>query len=233
VNDDLLAYLSLDERARAARVLNAGKGELWARSRGVLRILLGRYLAVDPGSVRVRTDSGGKPALAPAHVGGRHSSDLHFNLSHSGTLALYAFTRGDRVGIDVELAGGQLDHAAIAGRAFGARESQRLRALPPSVRECEFLRAWVKREAVLKCRGTVGGGIRASGSARAREPRIAQLDLGPLALGAVALERRGLQMRYWAYREALEDPQRDRLSDPLAAYGGGHRHGHAAAMLAQ
>src|SRR4029077_13235797 len=103
----------------------------------------------------------------------------------------------------------------------------------PAEREREFLRAWVKREAVLKCRGTVGGGISDNGSARAREPWIAELDLGPLALGAVALERRGHQTRCWAYREALEDPQRDRLRDPLAGDGGGHRHGHATAILAQ
>ena len=53
--------------------------------RGLLRRLLGAYLNVEPGEVRFATGPAGKPELEDlAH------SRLHFNVTHSHGLALYA-----------------------------------------------------------------------------------------------------------------------------------------------
>ena len=156
-------------------------------------------------------------------------------MSHSGSLALYAFTQAGAVGVDVQVGRGRIDHVAIAARAFGAEPARRLEGLAPSKREREFLRAWVSHEALLKCRGTGIGGTRASRGARGREPWIAQLYPGPQASGAIALEQPPRVMRCWdwSWRDGLEDPQCDRLCDRLAADGSGHRHGHAAPTLAE
>jgi 4'-phosphopantetheinyl transferase len=237
VSDDVLVSLSSDERERAAHIVNAPKAQLWARSRGVLRILLARYVELEPDALGFAADAIGKPVLAAAaRLRARPGRErLHFNISHSGSLALYGFTQAGAVGVDVQVARGRIDHVAIAARAFGAEPARRLEGLAPSKREREFLRAWVNHEAGLKCRGTGIGETRAGEGAQEREPWIAELYLGSQAPGAVALEQPPRVMRCWDWscRDGLEDPQRDRLRDRLAADGSGHRHGHAPAMLAE
>jgi hypothetical protein len=47
-DDVLVELLSAEERGRAERFLEECAGRRWARSRGVLRALLGRYLQEDP-----------------------------------------------------------------------------------------------------------------------------------------------------------------------------------------
>jgi 4'-phosphopantetheinyl transferase len=124
IGDQPRQLLSREELARAARIVPARKRVLWARSRGVLRALLGRYLERDPRALRFEL-GGGKPVLA--HEGPVPSADLRFNISHSGDLALVAVSAGREVGVDIE------------------RARERYTA--------EFLHDWVAREAVFKCRG--------------------------------------------------------------------------------
>lgn len=119
----------------------------------------------------------GKPGV-------RAAGGLQFNLSHSAGTALYAFAIGNPVGIDVEVARRERDYLRLAARALGEAEHRRLQALPPAEREPEFLRAWVRHEAALKCRG---GGL---GSRAAPEGLVLlDLDAGPGAAAAVASER--------------------------------------------
>src|SRR5271165_816167 len=60
LDDALIELLCESERARALR---AREGRLWARGRGALRVLLGRYLACDPRTLRFTTERNGKPWL--------------------------------------------------------------------------------------------------------------------------------------------------------------------------
>ena len=192
--------LSADERVRAGRILNARKGELWARSRGVLRDLLGAYLGVEPASVQFCVDSRGKPTLPK-------SPCVSFNLSHSGALALYGFSAQAPVGVDVELVGARSREAlALAGRAFGAAGEARLAGLAPEERWHEFLRAWTRREAVFKCRGAVPDSASNPVSERTalRGPWIAELELGPAAVGAIALARPPRVLRCWSWGGTLQ-----------------------------
>jgi hypothetical protein len=98
-------------------------------------------------------------------------------LSHSGTLALYAITAECEVGVDIER----------------ARERYTL----------EFLRAWVAREAAGKCRGTgLGRGTGLAKSRGATHPDAlwtAELDVGPDAAGAVAVEGGPCELRCWEW----------------------------------
>jgi 4'-phosphopantetheinyl transferase len=187
-----------EERERAARIVNERDGELWSRSRGLLRALLGRYLQRDPRSLRFATGEHGKPALARDADEPSRSAAPSFNLSHSGQLALYAFSAAGAVGVDVELARRPIDEVAIAARALGAAEARRLQALAPDERRREFMRAWTRHEATLKCLGVGIGG--AEDAIAGRVTWIAQLELGADAAAAVAAERPARELRCWDWR---------------------------------
>lgn len=174
-DDGLEDLLCADERARAARILSPRGRTLWARSRGFLRELLGRYLERDPRELRFVLGAHGKPALAREDrapgidrgpegnltLGGDLASgenqaaaaNLRFNLSHSGELALVAVSAGREVGVDVEVGGGRGDELAIAARVLGRTQAERLAALDPQTRRHELMHMWVAHEAAVKCRG--------------------------------------------------------------------------------
>ena len=188
--------LTPDERARAEGVLGARERARWARSRGLLRELLGRYTGSDPRELRFRSGAHGKPALRGAR------SAPAFNVSHSGATMLLAFSAAGAVGVDVEAAdcrsaGRPRNDVAVAERAFGAFEAERLAALRPRAREAELLRLWTRHEAQLKRRGSgIGAGLQ-HGTPLAGW--VAELDLGPGHAGAVALahEPRELRLLQW------------------------------------
>jgi 4'-phosphopantetheinyl transferase len=198
VAEDLLEQLSADEHARAERMVRKRDGELWARSRGVLRALLGSYLHADPGELVIALDARGKPTLGPRNVGGGSDglpTALCFNLSHSGQTALYAFAADGSVGVDVELARHPINAVAIAARVFGPGEAARLQALDPESRERRFLRAWVRHEARLKCLGAGIGG--SGGPTTAPEPWVAMLEIAERAAAAVATSVAPREVRCW------------------------------------
>jgi 4'-phosphopantetheinyl transferase len=115
----------------------------------MLRTLLGRYLDLEPNGLRFSYGSHGKPALAGECGGGK----VRFNLSHSHELALFAFTRGRVVGIDLERIRPDLVNEQIAERFFSPREIAMLRALPGSLEKEAFFTCWTRKEAYIKARG--------------------------------------------------------------------------------
>jgi 4'-phosphopantetheinyl transferase len=193
VDDDLSELLCSEERARAQRFVNKRDGELWGRSRGLLRALLGRYLQQDPRSLRFVAGEHGKPELA-----GNAAAELAFNMSHSGQLSLYGFSRAGAVGVDVEVARRPIDEVAIAERILGASEGARLQALDPATRRREFLRVWTRHEAELKCLGVGIGG--ADGVTKGSRPWVAELELSPEAAAAVAAERAARELHCWDWQ---------------------------------
>jgi 4'-phosphopantetheinyl transferase len=203
VSPELGELLRDDERARAERILNKPEGELWRRSRGLLRLLLGRYLQLEASSLRFAAGEHGKPALLLD--GNELSADRQpapvdpdvpaFNMSHSDGLALYAFSHAGAVGVDVEVARRPIDAVAIAARMLGPEQAQRLQALDPEVRQREFLRAWVGYEAELKCLG-VGIGATPT-TAIASKPWVAEIELSSNAAAAVAAEHPPRELRLW------------------------------------
>ncbi|MFI5010192.1 MAG: 4'-phosphopantetheinyl transferase family protein [Solirubrobacterales bacterium] len=178
--EELLELLSPEERARAARIVREEDRERWMRARAVLRALLGSHLESDPRGLCFQTGAHGKPALP--------GSELSFNISHSGGIAVYALARGvSAVGVDVELLQRRpRDEPALAERAFSPAIARRLRALDPAARHTEFLREWVRHEAALKCLG-VGLSATSAAAERRADLWIAELHLDPHAVGALAL----------------------------------------------
>jgi 4'-phosphopantetheinyl transferase len=156
-------------------------------------VLLGRYLDVEPSSLRFGIQGDGKPVL----LGSAIARLLSFNLSHSDPLALYAFAENCNLGVDVQVGCRRVDPVTITARLLGFEEARRLMTVAPAIREQEFLRAWALREAGLKCRGTgIGGG---HGERTAAELWIVELDVGVNVAGAVAAALPRRELRCWEW----------------------------------
>jgi 4'-phosphopantetheinyl transferase len=139
-------HLSGDELERLEGLGGSEVGRRWLISRGALREILGAELRIPPSSVRLKLRPHGRPHLDP----GVHQTDLDFNLSHSGDLALVATARGVRVGIDVERLRPGRDPLRVADRYFSAAEAAAVRAFPAPDRPMAFLRYWTAKEALAK-----------------------------------------------------------------------------------
>jgi 4'-phosphopantetheinyl transferase len=212
----LARTLSPDEEERARRYRGERLRERFIVGRGILRMLLSRYVGRPPGRLRFAYGARGKPALAPAE-----GSDLRFNVSHSDGLALYAFARGREVGVDVERLRELPRAERIAERFFSTEETAALKAEPAERRVEAFFTCWTRKEAYIKARGdglahpldqfavslVPGEPARlwVAGDGDAREIARWSLDALPLAPGYVAaLAARGrgwrLTTRSWPLR---------------------------------
>jgi len=151
--------LSLDERARAQRYRFAHDKQHFIIRRGLLRQMLGDYLNIEPGSLRFRSGPYGKPVLA--EMPGAYM--LHFNVSHSRTLALFAFARDHEVGVDIEYARPVVEAEQIARRYFPVQQTDTLRDLPPDRMYTQFFIYWTRLEACLKASGMGLAGAESQG----------------------------------------------------------------------
>lgn len=86
-------------------------------------------------------------------LSGQADCTLHFNVSHSNGLALYAVARGREIGIDLEFVREDIAGLEIAERFFSSREVSALRALAPSEYTVAFFDCWTRKEAYIKARG--------------------------------------------------------------------------------
>jgi 4'-phosphopantetheinyl transferase len=141
------AILHSDELARAARFLSPVHQKRYSAGRGMLRILLSRYLGVQPADIRLGTRPAGKPFVeSPA-------GDLRFNISHSYDAALYAFGRGGEVGVDIERKRPGIDMESMASRFFSPREAELMSGASGDERLDLFYSLWTLKEAYAKGTG--------------------------------------------------------------------------------
>jgi 4'-phosphopantetheinyl transferase len=145
--EECFRTLSADERERASRFRFEHLRSEFSLSRGMLRLLLGRYLAVEPARLQFAYGARGKPQLASPE------SPLRFNLAHSGMLAAYAFAVGCEVGIDVERMRPLDDAEDLVRRFFSPAERDEWLDLDPSRRNEAFYHCWTSKEAYIKASG--------------------------------------------------------------------------------
>lgn len=138
--------LSDDERDRASRFRVEPARSAFVLTRSALRLLLAGYLDEPPHQIRFGFTDYGKPFLD----GG---SELHFNVSHTDGLALLAFARKRRIGIDVEKIRPQPDALRLAHRFFSQSERAELEDLDAEELASGFFRCWSRKEAYIKARG--------------------------------------------------------------------------------
>ena len=145
--DACFRSLSADERERASRFRFEHLSTAFALCRGVLRVLLGRYLAIEPDLIRFAYGPRGKPKLAFP------DTPLEFNLAHSGRFAVYAFAVGCEVGVDIEEVRPLQDQEGIVRRFFSPEECEEWLELDPSQRNEAFFRCWTRKESYIKALG--------------------------------------------------------------------------------
>jgi 4'-phosphopantetheinyl transferase len=149
------ALLDAAELARAERFARPADRRRYELAHAGLRLLLGGCLGTDPARVRFDHDADGRPRLAAGDgLLAAAAERLDFNLAHSGDIALVAIARGRAVGADVEQVRAVRHALAVADTHFPPAEADALRALPAAERSAAFLRAWTRKEAVVKCEGT-------------------------------------------------------------------------------
>lgn len=185
--------LSPDELSVAKRLTGINQVRFKHR-RGVLRSILGRYLAEGPSSVELRVATHGKPYV-------KHGS-LQFNLSHSHDVVAIGFARNNELGIDIEELRPIADSASIADKFFNREEIDAIAKAPPSITHKVFLDIWTRKEAILKAAGvgiTDGLNVAVPTQERLRanevmielskgpcELYLYDLPLGPRLVGAIA-----------------------------------------------
>lgn len=113
-------------------------------------MLISRYLEMFPAEIQFSYAVNGKPQLATSNA---QTECLHFNLAHSGGIALYAFTRVGEVGVDVELIRPDFTTNEIAQRFFSPTEVACLNELPAELRPEAFFNCWTRKEAFIKAIG--------------------------------------------------------------------------------
>jgi 4'-phosphopantetheinyl transferase len=146
---DLKHLLSHDEQARANRFRFEKDRKDFIAARVLLRTLLTAYLGISSGNLRFTYADEGKPYLEESLPSG-----IKFNLAHSHGRALYAFTNGREVGVDLEFMRDDLADESVAERFFSTGEIDSLKAVGPELRKEAFFNCWTRKEAYIKACGT-------------------------------------------------------------------------------
>jgi 4'-phosphopantetheinyl transferase len=123
--------------------------ETFIVSRGILRLLLSKYLETAPEKLVFKQGEYGKPYVQL----NADQLSLQFNISHSKDLALFAFTLRNQIGIDIEYIREDFSYEEIAPRFFSKQESVILSALPKEQRREAFFTCWTRKEAFIKAIG--------------------------------------------------------------------------------
>ena len=207
--------LTGDELDRANRFYFEIDRQRFIAARGTLRSILSRYITTSPGHLRFYYNQYGKPVLArdfSSHL-------LNFNLSHSGSMVLYAITRNMEIGIDVERVGSNFEYEEIAKRFFSVNEVAALRTIPTEKKLEAFYNCWTRKEAYIKAQGkglslpldsfdvSLAPGDPPMLLLTRDEPQesalwtFLELLPGPGYIGALAVKGTGCRFRYWEWNQ--------------------------------
>ena len=216
VHYQFLQMLSVDEHMRAGRFHFERDQKRFIARHGILRELLGSYLGVKANEIRLSMGKNGKPRIAETSGKGT----VHFNLSHSDGLALFAFARNHEIGVDLEHIRDISEMEQIVDRFFSPGEKTFLRVLPQNLRRNAFFNCWTRKEAFIKA---IGVGLSwsldkfdvAPVSGEGETPPISARDLGEDAdwaihtlkpdsefVGALAVKCRGVALRCFSWMAA-------------------------------
>lgn len=211
---ELRGSLSIDERTKAERFRFERDRSRFIAARGILRLILGCYLSVEPNAVLFCYERNGKPRLQNTFT----KTGIQFNLSHSERLALYVFARDHEVGVDIERIRDFPGTEQMVEQFFSARERVAFHALSGSEKQETFFSWWTRKEAFVKATGyglsypidtfDVSGApgksveLRIVGDAEeASEWSVGDVNPAEEFAGAVAVEGRDWEVQCWQWPE--------------------------------
>ncbi len=143
--EDVVKTLSADERERAARFHFERDTQRFSITRARMRSILGMYVRSDPSELTFAYGERGKPTL--------QTTDVRFNVSHSGDRAVLAVATGRDVGVDIEQIRRNVECDQLAERFFSPVERDFIRGLSRDEKLTVFFRLWTCKEAFLKAHG--------------------------------------------------------------------------------
>lgn len=182
--------LSLSDRLRVDRLSgDPARQCLWRSARIATRIVLERAAGPNLRGAEFEIASGGRPSLGEGLP--------HFNVSHTGNVALIAVCRSSPVGVDVEC------HRSLSMSPERRRRIATAAAGIAGVHETDpssdlgVLKAWVRLEAIAKARGSgigvlltetgvIGGAVEPSDTRATPFAAVADIGLEPPYVAAVA-----------------------------------------------
>jgi 4'-phosphopantetheinyl transferase len=203
--------LSADECARADRYYFPHDRRRFIAGRGLLRMILSKYLGVQPSHIEFCYGNYGKPALSEKYM----PAHLHFNLSHSRGLMLIAIANLREIGVDIEFMRPVPQADKIARRFFSAGENWVFQALPAGQKQEAFFNGWTRKEAYIKSCGlglaqpldqvevTLAPGAPARflninhSENEAARWTLRNLTTAPGYKAAVVVRGGGIQFKYW------------------------------------
>jgi 4'-phosphopantetheinyl transferase len=186
----LTNLLASDEKGRAERFRFERDRRRFIVARGLLRVILSRYLNREPSQLRFVYNDYGRPSLAPTPA----TNGLSFNLSHAHELALMAVTRDRQLGIDLEHIRPIPEVDQIAERILSPQENEKFRALAGTEKLEAFFQYWTCKEAYIKARG------------EGLSLPLDQFQVGPILSGrapALNVEGNPQESTRWSLRELI------------------------------
>lgn len=168
---DASSLLSPAENTRAQRFGTPLLRQRYISGRATLRLLLGRWLDLDPADVPLVRGAHGRPRIelpgAP-----------DFNVSHTRDAALVAIATSVRIGVDLERRDRDVNAVRLARKFLTASERLAMGALAADARRELFLRLWTCKEAMCKATGDGLSAPLGRLSVSASQGRL-ELDSGP------------------------------------------------------
>ncbi len=143
----LRELLSPDEQDRSDRFKFAKHRTSFIVARGLLRIVLGKYINAKPAAIDFAYGAYGKPVV-------KGTPQVHFNVSHSEQMVVYGLRLDREIGVDIEHIRPIGELEAIARQSFAPAECRDLLAIPEQHRTKAFFDCWTRKEAFIKFLGT-------------------------------------------------------------------------------
>ncbi len=142
---ELQSLLNSQETEKVLRYKQESDRNRKIASRAVLRILLSRYIKVDPKAIRFKTDQNQK-----LYIENPTSDPIHFNVSHAGNYILIAINDCP-VGVDVEHIDASFSYQNVLSFSFNQQEIDFVEnsKLPNQT----FYQLWTRKECLLKATG--------------------------------------------------------------------------------
>jgi 4'-phosphopantetheinyl transferase len=110
-----------------------------------LRKIIADYMEVNPNDIIFQYTPKGKPYIS--------NSPIHFNLSHSNEIAVYAVTFNKKVGIDIEYNSNISSILELSYANFSKKECALISTLSLPEKQKMFFKLWTIKEAYLKATG--------------------------------------------------------------------------------
>ena len=112
--------------------------------------MLRKYLGALPDKIVLGRSATGKPFLTGDL---RDRFAITFNLSHAHGRALIAVSKGQEIGVDLELVRSDVEVTKLSERYFTRSEHTTIMQTAEKQRAARFFRYWVAKEALLKAQG--------------------------------------------------------------------------------